>query len=262
MRLLSGGAKALALLGVAVLFQGCVSSQEYTRLKDKHEQQAQVIAQYQQENRRLAAENVQLKSSLDAQAKLLGLTEEQLRLVSTRASELESEKAKLRDQLARGLGPIMPEGAILVDRPEGVAVQVAASLLFDSGKIDIKPTGQKTLTEIAAVLKDRDEILRIDGHTDTDPIRVSPWEDNWHLSTMRALRVRKFLEAQGISPDRTFVAGFGEKRPIAENSTEAGKSKNRRVEILLMPRSMFVIPGEMAPVSRSERESVEPATGS
>ena len=81
-----------------------------------------------------------------------------------------------------------------------------------------------------------DEALRVDGHTDNVPIKVSGWKDNFHLSAMRAHTVLKALVGEGISSERIFLAGFGLHRPQVSNDTREGRQQNRRVEILIVPK--------------------------
>jgi len=74
------------------------------------------------------------------------------------------------------------------------------------------------------------------GHTDTDPIKKSPWKDNWELSAERALTVIRYLIQRGIPENQIRASGCGEARPIASNATAAGKARNRRVEIVVHMR--------------------------
>ena len=74
------------------------------------------------------------------------------------------------------------------------------------------------------------------GHTDSDPIKKSSWKDNWELSAQRALSVARYMADHGVSDKQLEASGCGEFRPIAANSSAAGKAKNRRVEIVVYMR--------------------------
>ena len=74
--------------------------------------------------------------------------------------------------------------------------------------------------------------IDIVGHTDTDPIKKSKWKDNWELSAQRSLAVVRYLISKGIPKETILEVGRGESQPVASNSTESGKAKNRRVEIV------------------------------
>lgn len=119
-----------------------------------------------------------------------------------------------------------------------------SELLFAKSSAQIAEGGQvelaklaKTLLEIAAKMPtDIDWILRVDGHTDSDPIATAQFPSNWELSTARALSVVHFLTSAGIPPKRLAATGFGEYYPIATGVTEAVKAKNRRIEFKFTQR--------------------------
>jgi len=119
-----------------------------------------------------------------------------------------------------------------------VTVTVSDSILFDSGKVNLKSTTSKELDHICSVLKGKYAGKEVDvvGHTDTDPIRKSKWADNWELSAERALSVTRYLIQKGIPENKIKASGCGPARSIASNSNAAGKQKNRRVEIVVHVR--------------------------
>jgi chemotaxis protein MotB len=116
-----------------------------------------------------------------------------------------------------------------------VTVTLPDTILFDSGKVELKGATSKELDHIASVLKSKYAGRDIDvaGHTDADPIKKSKWADNWELSSQRALTVARYLIQKGIPENKVKAVGCGSARPIASNSTAAGKQKNRRVEIVV-----------------------------
>ncbi len=105
------------------------------------------------------------------------------------------------------------------------------ALLFNSGKADIQPAGQPVIDTIASLLQNVKFQLTVDGHTDDVPIRTFRYESNWHLSIARAMNVAYVLIQSGVNQSNLIVRGFGAERPVADNSTEQGRAKNRRVEI-------------------------------
>ena len=119
-----------------------------------------------------------------------------------------------------------------------ITVTLPNEILFDSGKATLKNTTSKELDHILSVLKSKYSGRYIDvvGHTDTDPIKKSPWKDNWELSAERALTVVRYLTQRGIPDAQIRASGCGAARPLASNSTPAGKAKNRRVEIVVHMR--------------------------
>ncbi len=114
-----------------------------------------------------------------------------------------------------------------------------SEVLFDSGSAQIGEPGKKQLGTLAATLKqlavkippDINWVLRIDGHTDKVPIATSQFPSNWELSTARALSVVRFLQGEGIAPERLAATGFGEFQPLDARDDEIGRRRNRRIEL-------------------------------
>ncbi|WP_225766272.1 peptidoglycan -binding protein [Inquilinus sp. Marseille-Q2685] len=119
-----------------------------------------------------------------------------------------------------------------------------SEVLFPVGSAELQPGGEEQLAAFAATLKriaaqfppDVDWLLRIDGHTDRQPITGGPFPTNWQLSTARALSVLNFLSSQGIPPQRMAAAGFGEWQPLDPGNTPEAYRRNRRIELRLDQR--------------------------
>lgn len=108
-------------------------------------------------------------------------------------------------------------------------------VLFDSGSAMIKPDADPLLNEIAGLVDvDPSHPISVEGNTDDVPIATSQYPSNWELSTARAVAVVRFMTAGGVAPGRLEASGVAGHRPIAPNTTEAGRSRNRRVEIALL----------------------------
>lgn len=157
---------------------------------------------------------------------------------------LRSENASLTSQLAsRSTAPVVPTTPTGNDPFAGIpgietsrsasgsiTVRVPGDVLFESGKVALRPSAQQTLARVASVIK-RDypnQTIRVEGYTDTDPIRKSSWKDNLELSLQRSASVHRYLASQGVSPKNMYAAGFGEHRPADS------KSRSRRVEIVVV----------------------------
>ncbi len=156
------------------------------------------------------------------------------------ADELEKKRLHAElEKLARAIG----EGAVVRDTIEGPVIQLQEKILFDSGMAEIKPSGESALLTIANYLKERpDALLRIDGHTDSDPIVKTKhiWDSNHHLSAARSLAVFHFLtKKQDLDQLRVHISGFGPNRPVSKDEDKEGKRKNRRVEFLIVKGSEF-----------------------
>jgi chemotaxis protein MotB len=115
-------------------------------------------------------------------------------------------------------------------------VKLPAEILFASGSAQLSEAGHAPLKELAGVLKQfPDRRFMVAGHTDNVPIGPSNFKSNWELSTARAVTVTEFLASSGVNPSRLTAAGYSEYDPIRPNATEAGRSENRRIEIVLLP---------------------------
>lgn len=117
----------------------------------------------------------------------------------------------------------------------GLQVSLKSTLLFDSGKAEIKGESIKKLISIGKILNKVDNYVRIEGHTDSTPINNYEFSSNWQLSAFRATNVTELLISKaGIQPQKISAVAYGENRPIATNSTEVGKAKNRTVDIIIL----------------------------
>ncbi len=165
-----------------------------------------------------------------------------LEQVQGERDSLSSEAARLRAEMdaARAAGPAPSAAAnsgfaAIPGVETGVSggniyVRVPGDVLFDSGKVDLKTSAKRTLEQIAGVINSdyAGQTIRVEGYTDTDPIRRSRWTDNLELSLQRAAAVTRFLNQAGVDAARTYAAGFGEHR------ARESKAKSRRVEIVVV----------------------------
>jgi len=129
---------------------------------------------------------------------------------------------------------------------DGLVISLREAGFFNSGSATPKPQTRIILEEIATQLAQTPYDLRIEGHTDNIPIHNAAFDSNWELSSARATNIaRLFLDMNSISPDRISAAGFAEFHPIASNETPEGRAENRRVDIVVLPRTKtnLSIPG-------------------
>ena len=119
----------------------------------------------------------------------------------------------------------------------GLAIILSDDILFDSGKADVKKQVYSVLDYLISIINEKvpGKDIGVTGHTDNVPIKFSGWKSNWELAAARATNVLYYLENNGVSSKRLSATGYGEHRPIASNDTAAGRSKNRRVEIVILP---------------------------
>ncbi len=202
------GSRTVRVLGVAIalgalVLGGCGGKAKQSKL---------VMG----ENSELRDRNAQLEAAL-AEA-------------NNRSTSLETENQRL----AGGSGATGFEGinGVAARRGAGgeIIVSVAGDVLFDSGQISLKSSAKRSLDQVASVIQGQygDNVIRIEGYTDTDPIKKSPWKTNERLSAERALAVESYLSGKGVDKDRMYAAAFGPASP------RASKKESRRVEIVIL----------------------------
>lgn len=127
----------------------------------------------------------------------------------------------------------------------GLVISLKDTLVFDSGKADIKPECKKQLTELGAILNKIDNYIRVEGHTDNVPINTNNFKSNWQLSVIRATNVTELLiKDSNIVSKRLSAVGYGEFRPIDTNDTEYGRGRNRRVDIIILNSKFNQVEGD------------------
>ena len=125
---------------------------------------------------------------------------------------------------------------------EGLLLTIRDNVLFDSGIAVVREEDKKVAREISELLvMEPPRNIIISGHTDNVPISNAAFESNWELSVMRAVNFMKLMQDnEKLSPEWFSAKGFGEFKPVSSNDTENGREKNRRVEILIMPRQTLI----------------------
>lgn len=117
----------------------------------------------------------------------------------------------------------------------GVVIRVLDKTFFDEGKAELKEGARAALDKIVPVIKNIDNHVRIEGHTDNVPIKTAEFRSNWELSVRRATEVVRYLiERCGLPPQRISATGYAEYHPIAENSSPQNRAMNRRIEIIIV----------------------------
>jgi chemotaxis protein MotB len=134
---------------------------------------------------------------------------------------------------------------------DGLVISLREAGFFSSGSATPKPESLPVLRQIAASLGHTLYDLRIEGHTDNIPIHTTEFDSNWELSSARATRIaRFFIDLNTISPERISAAGYAEFHPVAGNDTADGRAENRRVDLVVLPRTR---------INFSAPESAQPA---
>lgn len=229
-------------LGTKVAQANTAISEE-RRLSAEAKAQSALMAQ---EIEGLRQELEKLAAALDASDKLTAEQKAQVsdlgrrmnRALAGKVQELQKYRSEFFGKLRDVLGS-RPGVTVAGDR-----FVFQSEVLFASGSAELGIEGQRQLAQLAETLNEVSRqipaeigwVLRVDGHTDNNPIATALFPSNWELSTARALSVVRFLRDQGIAPDRLAAAGFGEFQPIDQSGTSTGRAKNRRIELRLDQR--------------------------
>ncbi len=122
----------------------------------------------------------------------------------------------------------------------GLVIRLSNAILFDSGSARIKAEYEPALRDIGLIISEVDNYIRVEGHTDNVPQSSEAFPSNWELSYGRAASVVKlFIEVSGAPPEKFLGVGYGEYRPIADNGTEEGRAKNRRIDIIVLSGQFY-----------------------
>jgi chemotaxis protein MotB len=154
----------------------------------------------------------------------------------SRSSEaIEQTRARLAKLIAEQVaaGHIPPGGMTVRITPDGLVISLHEAGFFPSGSAEVRPATIPLLSILATTLPPGP--LRIEGHTDNVPIHTAQFASNWELSTARSTAIARLLLEHGpINPINLSAAGYAEFHPVASNSTEDGRTQNRRVDIILL----------------------------
>ena len=201
-------------------------------------------------------------SELEANAARIAKEREQLRQEQSQlAAASEQERlakeeeikrlTRTQEELSKSLQDEISKGNITIQQVrDRLTINMVDRVLFDSGQAQLKPAGIKVLKQVGDVLKTvTDKQIRIEGHTDNVPISSKlqdRFKTNWELSAARATTVVRYLIDQG-GADRQYLSavGYADTHPHASNDSEEGRSSNRRIEIVLYPKDLKEIAGQV-----------------
>ncbi len=117
----------------------------------------------------------------------------------------------------------------------GLVIRLNNAVFFDSGSAEIKSGHEDALIVVANMVNSLENYIRIEGHTDNIPINSGVYPSNWELSTARAVSVvRLFVDKCNFSPEKLVAVGYGEYKPVDDNTTAEGRVKNRRIDIIVL----------------------------
>ncbi len=195
------------------------------------------------------------KTQLEERGRELRAKEEELRVKAKRMDDLDGRlRAQtesmdaLRKKVSDALVSFKAEDLTVTQRDGKIYVSLSEKLLFASGSAKVDPKGGVALGKLAEVLRANSDIsVMVEGHTDSIPIKTSRYTDNWDLSTARAVSIVRVLTVtHSVPPERVEAAGRSQYQPIASNKNAEDRARNRRTEIILVPKldELFDLVGE------------------
>lgn len=233
-------AKIVFLAGSLALMASCVSMKTYrqtqTRALRCEANSSAMQAEIDQLREQRAALEEQY-NALDAKYSTEGMSNAELRaLLRERTRAL----AEVRALLGEALQDFDSQGLTVSERGGMIYVSVDEKLLFELGKADVSPEGERAVLKVAEVLARNPNIrIMVEGHTDNLPYRFKDGDqiiDNWDLSVHRATAVvRILLRNKGVAPKRITAAGRSQYAPVAQGTGKEARAQNRRTEIILTP---------------------------
>jgi chemotaxis protein MotB len=157
-----------------------------------------------------------------------------------RANEavVKREKARMTSiarDILKAMAPLVSQGKVRVTQTNrGVSVEINASVLFAPGEAKLNAQSEAALRAVAQVLKDVDNDIQVEGHTDNTPINNSMFPSNWELSAVRASSVVRLFLENGVAEKRLVAMGHGANLPVDSNDTAEGRLRNRRVQLMIL----------------------------
>jgi chemotaxis protein MotB len=226
-------------------FGGYLYGMVYRPLREESGRRAVELREAQAQARDARREVEEKTAELDKVQKEAADVRKELATTSTAKEENDKLLAKLQKETAQS-------GVEVASQAGRITLTLVDKILFASGEADLTEPGEQLLRRLGAVLKEAggSKLIQVNGHTDNVPIRTDLkdlYPTNWDLSAARAINVVRFLSDEvGVDPRRLMAAGFGPYRPVASNGNTAGRARNRRIEILLLPADIRVVKGDFA----------------
>ena len=249
--------RALLVLGVGGGTAGCCvpQSQYDAEIADADKAKASCKAELAEARKSVDELKTQL-ADLEGRA---GAADEATRLELEelrKQKEAAEARLKLFDEFLAKFRKMIDAGKLDITVRRGqIVLALGTDILFDTGKTEIKDDGKAALAEVADTLKGvSGRRFQVAGHTDTVPIKTKEFASNWELSTARAVAVVKLLVEKGVKPDAVSAAGYAEFDPANSNASDKGRTKNRRIEIGVVPNieDLVKMPELKKPASTSK----------
>jgi chemotaxis protein MotB len=212
-------------------------------LEQQRKDAAEAKRKCDEQQKKLDAENAAMKARLTALGQDLSTMSTNMEQAKKRIEEMkkaqeaaEKRAQQFRDMVAK-FKSMIDAGKLQVEIRNGLMlVKLPDNILFEPGKVDLKPAGQEAIRQVATILAGIEgRKFQVTGHTDNVPIKSGKFKSNWELSTQRAVEVVKFMSKNGMDEKRLSAAGYADTLPVGGNDTDEGRRQNRRIEIVVQP---------------------------
>ncbi len=241
---------SIAALAAAFAMSGCVSTGDFDKMQNAKNSEIATLKQQnaslQQDNSTLKQQKASLEQDNAALKQQAGARQQEVGALEAQQSALLASGQRRQQQydaLVKSLSAEVQKGEIQIKQYQNMlTVELAEQIFFDTGRAALKPGGKAVLKKLAVELKKMDnKLIRVEGHTDNVPI-AKPLQHifptNWELSVTRATNVVRFLQDAGVPPENLIASGRSEYDPEASNDTPEGRQANRRIEIMLIDKSL------------------------
>jgi chemotaxis protein MotB len=163
-------------------------------------------------------------------------------------AQVKDDLARIKHDLEERLGSQIAQHTVAIKLgKDGLVISLREAGFFDSGSAAPRKESLESMQQIASELAQMPYDLRVEGHTDNVPIHTAEFASNWELSSARATNIaRAMLSLHAVSPDRLSAAGYAEFHPVDTNDTAEGRGRNRRVDLVIMPRTKVNLAADTA----------------
>ena len=160
----------------------------------------------------------------------------------------------MAQDILKVLDSLVRDGQVKVTQSNrGISIEINASVLFASGQAQLQAESGRALQQVAGVLAATEQGIQVEGYTDDAPISTGQFPSNWELSAARASSVVRLFIDNGVAEARLSAIGYGPNRPVTSNLTPEGRSRNRRVTVMILaetPGKVVEIPLDGAGAGR------------
>jgi chemotaxis protein MotB len=173
--------------------------------------------------------------SIPAQQMMAPIKEHASQANRNKLNSEQEDLERIRSKVEHALQPLIDKNMVVVRRTTNwLEIEIRTDILFPSGVATVSPSANQVLTSLGEILAPFANPLRVEGYTDDVPINTALYPSNWELSAARAASVARLFADHGVDPDRLGIVGWGQYHPSADNVSQDGRNRNRRVLVVVL----------------------------